>query len=87
MSQGRWHSRGSGDISPERQLIAAVLRQAVRDAQGISHGHVVSAQHQAEAREFLLDMELVYGLIELAGANPTTVYHVLLRKAGMRKTP
>lgn len=56
-------------LDPERQLIAAILRQALLDAQG-PRTHVTSPTArravQQDAREFLQDLERLSWFCELA---------------------
>lgn len=75
------------DTPPEMLLIAAILRQAVGDAQGKgmyginSPGAIKQAQETAQA--WLQNRTALAALVELAGLDVDEVQPRLLRAAGM----
>jgi hypothetical protein len=76
-------------------FVAAFLRQAVTDARsttkGTGHGTENTdggtAGHQREAQEFLLDVNRLAPWVELTGADVDQMQRVLLRAAGLARTP
>jgi hypothetical protein len=68
------------DVSPERRLIAAILRQATTDARG-RYGEQARA-----AQDWLRHRAIVEWWIDLAGF-PDTTYARLLARAGMEAPP
>jgi 1,2-phenylacetyl-CoA epoxidase catalytic subunit len=65
------------DLLPEQDLIAAVLRQALRDARSDS-------VYAAPARQWLRDAAAVQVWLDLAGC-PAGTYAALLREAGVEE--
>jgi hypothetical protein len=72
---------------PEVLLVAAILRQAISDAQGRGsfvdrRPHTIALLRQ-EAREFLQDSQRIAFFATLCGADLSTLQAQLLRAAGL----
>jgi hypothetical protein len=69
------HTPAHDPIDGYRDLVIAILRQAVQDAQGtvLAPGPVAPAQIRAEARAWLQDEAAVADLLELAGIEAALV--------------
>lgn len=69
-------------LSPERVLIAAMLRCAVDDARSTATRSVFAAQRRATAQAWLRDRAQVQWWLDLVGL-PEETYAQLLKAAGL----
>src|SRR2546429_9234903 len=82
-------------LDPYMCFVAAFLRQVVTDALSTNKGtgHWTentggwTAGRQREAQEFLLDLNRLAHWVELTGADVEKMQGVLLRAAGLARTP
>jgi hypothetical protein len=82
----REHSYSTGErpLNPYMYFVGAFLRQVVADALGPNED---TDSVQLEAQEFLLDLNRLALWVELTGADVTKMQGVLLRAAGLVRTP